>query len=65
MKFEMLVTKLLADPEFAKRFHKDKAKALTSIGIRPTQRLLKALGKVDYDAIGDVAKCLGEEREEN
>lgn len=51
MSFEVLVTKMMTDPAFNDRFHKDATAALLEVGITATPAMLNALNAVDYTKI--------------
>jgi hypothetical protein len=55
--FEYLASKALFDPAFAQALLQNPEQALKSIGIEPTQEILKALKKVDVNSIAAVAEA--------
>lgn len=55
--FEYLASKVLFDDEFALALLQDPAPALVSIGIEPTEELIKALKNVDVASILAVAEA--------
>ena len=57
--FEVLVNKLLFDEEFARLMKSNPAAALNSLGIDPTEERLKAIQRVDFDAISRAAAAIG------
>jgi hypothetical protein len=60
--FEILVTRAMFDPEFARLLKADPAAALKEIGIEPTKERLAAIAKVDLNAVEKAAEAVGYER---
>jgi hypothetical protein len=57
--FEVLVSKMMFDPEFARRMETDPAAALKDLGIDPTPARLDALKQVDLESITKAAAAIG------
>ncbi len=57
--FEILVSKAMFDPEFARLLKANPAAALKEIGIDPTPERLDAIAKVDLGAIEKAADAIG------
>lgn len=57
--FEVLVSKMMFDPEFARLMQTDPAAALKDLGIDPTPARLDAIKQVDIESIARAAAAIG------
>lgn len=57
--FEVLVSKMMFDPEFARLMQTDPAAALKDLGIDPTPARLDAIKQVDIESITRAAAAIG------
>jgi hypothetical protein len=60
--FSYLVGKAAFDRDFAGALAEDPPQALRSIGIEPTEEILEALGRIDTEAIMDLAAAFDDKR---
>jgi hypothetical protein len=56
---QALITKVLADDQFAQQLIADPAATLTANGIEPTPQILGALKGMDVDSMRRLAKAFG------
>lgn len=57
--FEVLVSEMMFDPEFARLMQTDPAAALKDLGIDPTPARLDAIKQVDIESITRAAAAIG------
>jgi hypothetical protein len=57
--FDELVSKALHDTKFRSSLIRDPKKALSSLGIKATPKMVAALNAVDYASLGKVASAFG------
>lgn len=59
MTFREFVGKMLDDAQFRHEVCKDPKAALEHAGTKPTEQQLKALHKINYESLQDVAEAFG------
>jgi hypothetical protein len=59
MNIRELVDKVMDDLEFYEQLKRDPAKALASLGDRPSPEQIEALNKLNYEYLEEVAKAFG------
>lgn len=57
--FDELVGKALHDTKFRSSMIKNPRRALTGLGIKPTDQMVKALKDLDYASLAKVANAFG------
>jgi hypothetical protein len=57
--FQLFVCTYLNDPEFRRRFDKDRVKALKSMGYKITPGLKNALENLDLESLRNLANFMG------